>query len=161
MPSSLFTNQPRKAKLEMTHDDGTVQVVEFYVQRIDMQHKVDVCDIGYGGYQGSWFRSSRIAEASARSCNVTLTGLLDASKSFVVVPTKKEKPAPKPKLPSVNASARALRKNVVKHAKLTAQIFKAERALIDAKNQKAALDTELQKSREQLLAAAGGVPTTR
>ena len=143
MNTVFGSDRPTKAKLEMQLATGDVYVVEFdYVMKMD----VDASDFG-----GSLWREC----APSGNATISIHGRIKQS-TLVTVPKKAANPVKSPKPPSVNASARAVRKATVKHAQLTASIFKAERALIEAKNKKAAIETELQKSREQLVAAAAG-----
>ena len=140
---SIFSSTPRKAKLSLTYDDGTVQVVDFYVRSLDLKHDADICHFGYG--------QSYVA---ARSCEVTLTGQLDASASFVVSASKKEKPMPKPEVPTVKTSSLRLRKADKAATLATNKLLKLEAALQHAKVVKGLADTERKLATEALLASA-------
>jgi len=137
---SIFSSTPRKAKLSLTYDDGTVQVVDFYVRSLDLKHDADICHFGYG--------QSYVVMRSYSH------GQLDASASFVVSASKKEKPMPKPEVPTVKTSSLRLRKADKAATLATNKLLKLEAALQHAKVVKGLADTERKLATEALLASA-------
>jgi hypothetical protein len=128
-----------KATVEMGLADGSKYKVAFPCPTVEMSqnsHDIYAC----GGLSGS--------------TTITITGFSEVTTLPATVSAVAKKPAPKPKKPSVKASAARVRKASVQHAKLTKRIHDSERALIEMKNLKDKLDTELKSAREQLVASA-------
>lgn len=144
---NVFDNGcPTKAKLELTLATGDTYVVDFeYVTTMEVNHDIeDVTDFGS-------FRQF----APFGTSHIKISGKIKTS-TLVRQSGKKEKPETKPRVPSVSASARAVRKATVKHVQLTARINKTEQALTAARAEKIILDKQLEASRQQLLASAAG-----
>ncbi len=138
--NNTFVHGATKATLHVELYDGSSYDIKFGdVRQFDM-----VTDCGYHNGFREW------------PSGVTAVKLIGRVESTVTSPVKKAdvKPAPKPKKPSVKASADRVRKATVNHAKLTKKISAAEEALRVAKVAKEQLDRELKIAREQLLASA-------
>jgi len=142
--------RPMKATLHVELSDGaSYDVTLDSVSHLDVKH--GIADNGYCSESGF--------KRYVPSGTSTLSIVGHIGETVDIYLHKKVKPVPKPKKPSVKASAERVRKATVNAFKLAKRLADAERILLEIKRGRESVDVELKIAREQLLASA--TPETR